>query len=44
MFYLNLNPRFIWLAIACAFGGIALAMCSGEDVSAEKVEIGEQCI
>ena len=38
MFYLNLNPRFIWLAIACAFGGIALAMCSGEDVSAEKVE------
>ena len=38
MFYLNLNPRFIWLAIACAFGGIALATCSGEDVSAEKVE------
>ena len=38
MFYLNLNPRFIWLAIACAFGGIALAACSGEDVSAEKVE------
>ena len=38
MFYLNLNPRFIWLAIACAFGGIALATCSGEDESAEKVE------
>ena len=38
MFYLNLNPRFIWLAIACAFAGIALAACSGEDVSAAKVE------
>ena len=38
MFYLNLNPRFIWLAIVCACAGIAVAACSGEDVSAAKVE------
>ena len=38
MFYLNLNSRFIGLALVCAFAGVAVAMCSGEDVSAEKVE------
>lgn len=37
MFYLNLNSRFIGLALVCAFAGIALAACSGEDVSAAKV-------
>lgn len=38
MFYLNLKPRFIWLAIVCAFAGVTVAMCGSEDVSNTKVE------
>ncbi|MBQ2033154.1 MAG: glycoside hydrolase family 127 protein, partial [Alistipes sp.] len=38
MFYLNLNRRFIGVALVCACAGIAVAACSGEDVSNTKVE------
>ena len=38
MFYLNLKPRFIWLAIVCAFAGVTVAICGSEDVSNTKVE------
>lgn len=38
MFYMNFNSRFIGLALVCALAGISSVACSGEDVSAQKVD------
>ena len=38
MFYMNFNSRFIGLALVCALAGLSSAACSGEDVSAQKVD------
>ena len=38
MFYINLNSRFIGLALVCALAGLSSVACSGEDVSAQKVD------
>ena len=38
MFYMNFNSRFIGFALVCALAGISSVACSGEDVSAQKVD------
>ena len=38
MFYMNFNSRFIGLALVCALAGLSSVACSGEDVSAQKVD------
>lgn len=38
MFYMNFNTRFIGFALVCALAGISSVACSGEDVSAQKVD------
>ncbi|MBQ3198010.1 MAG: glycoside hydrolase family 127 protein [Alistipes sp.] len=35
---MNFNSRFIGLALVCALAGLSSAACSGEDVSAQKVD------
>ncbi|MBP3564072.1 MAG: glycoside hydrolase family 127 protein [Alistipes sp.] len=35
---MNFNSRFIGLALVCALAGISSVACSGEDVSAQKVD------
>lgn len=37
MFYMNLNSRFIGLALVCALAAFALVACGGDDVSNTKV-------
>lgn len=38
MFSMNFNTRFIGFALVCALAGLSSAACSGEDVSAQKVD------